>query len=170
VRTMVLWLAAIAGCAGLLSPSAPPAEVSCPTGAQVRDPETVAPWRVLPDTEVSVCLGTDGQPDGPHVETWPDAVASPGLAAEGLWMAGRRHGPWTTWWPDGAFRSQVTWERGVEQGLRLELSEDGRLIEIEMEAGQAISLRTRPRGSPMPEWDGSERTEGTRHEGHGASP
>jgi hypothetical protein len=136
----------------------------------MRDPETVAPWRVQPDTEVALCLGSDGLPEGPHVETWADAVASPGLAVEGLWVAGKRHGSWTTWWPDGAFRSQVTWDQGQEQGLRLELGEDGRLVEIQMEGGQAISLRTRPKGSPMPEWDGSKRTEGTKHEQHTAAP
>jgi hypothetical protein len=170
VRTMVLWLAAALGCAGVLSPSGPPGEISCSQGEAMRDPETVAPWRVLTDTEVSVCLGADGLPDGPHVETWPDAVASPGLAAEGLWVAGQRHGVWTTWWPDGAFRSQATWDRGKEHGSRVELGEDGRLIEIQMEDGQAMSLRTKPRGSPMPQWDGSKRAEGTRHEQHAVTP
>lgn len=163
VRTMGLWLAWIAGCAGLFSSSlqggVTPDTFACPDGTTSGDPASLAPHRVLPDTEILLCFDSSGAPHGPHLEHWGTAIA-----VEGLWDRGRREGTWTRWARDGGFRSQSTWKEGQQQGPHLEVGRDGRLVEIEMVDGLAVALRTRPRGTAMPQWDEGKRTEGTRHE------
>ena len=106
----------------------------------------------------------DGAREGPHLERY----ASGGVAAQGGWQSDRRHGVWTRWFEDGAFRSLQSWEAGVQHGPRRELSPDGRVVEIEMASGEAVSLRGLPAGTPMPEWHAGQRADGVAHLAHAA--
>jgi hypothetical protein len=118
--------------------------------------------RTLPDTEVYTCRDAAGNLAGPQLERWPAG----GIAAEGSWSDGAREGAWTTWFPDGAFRSQTSWRAGVLSGARREIASDGRIVEIDMIDGTAGGLRSLAAGTPMPEWDGTNRVEGSRYGQH----
>lgn len=140
--------------------SAAPAGFECPTGSTwTVDPPGRGELRAIPGTEVHTCRDAQGRPVGPHVERWPGG----GTACVGSWANGARDGVWLAWRPDGAFRSQVTWRDGVQDGPRREVGRAGRIVEITMEAGLAQGFLTLPSDAPMPEWDGGRRVEGTRY-------
>ena len=137
----------------------PPAGFSCPSG-------TTWKGERAGEVEVHGCRTASGLRTGPHLERYPGG----GVAVEGAWLDDQRHGVWTAWFPDGAFRSQVTWAAGVEHGPRRELSSDGRVVEIDMEQGLAVELRGLPAGAPMPEWEAGQRVDGVRYATHASSP
>jgi hypothetical protein len=148
----VIWW--LLGCGRAVNPEGmvPPEGFACPSGAE---------WRAevrSGDVEVHTCAA-DGTRRGPHVERYVGG----GIAVEGQWRDGGRDGVWTAWSPDGAFRSQTTWVDGVEHGPRREVSADGRVVEIQMERGQAVDLRGLPADAPMPEWSAGQRVEGVRY-------
>lgn len=160
MRTMLTWMMAIAGCAGLFSPGDDRGVMGgflC-EGEQVSDPTQVAPHRLFPQTDVLICLDASGMPQGSHIERLGESTL-----AEGIWRDGRREGVWTIWRPDGAFYSSTTWKNGKEHGPLVVASEDGVLVEIEMEEGAAISFQTNTTGRPMPEWEAGEKVSGTKY-------
>lgn len=162
MRILAVWMGAVVGCMGVRSPDAArtPKEsiFSCESGTQTTDPERTERYRLLPGTDVMLCLDAQGIPDGSHVERWGDITA-----AEGTWKGGKRDGVWTTWRSDGAFQSSATFEEGIERGLIVTVGSDGLLTEIEMDNGIAISIRTKGEASPMPEWESGARVLGTRY-------
>lgn len=79
---------------------------------------------------------------------------------------GPRDGTVLRWFEDGAFRSSVTWVAGEQHGPRVEVGLDGRLVELALEHGRVVSLRTLPAGTPMPEWVDGAQVEGTRYGAH----
>jgi hypothetical protein len=138
--------------------------IACPPGSTptVDAPEEESP-RALAGTEVHTCRDPEGRPVGPHLERWPDG----GTACLGAWVDGERDGIWLTWHPDGAFRSQITWEAGQQHGPRREVGLEGRVVEIAMEEGVAHGLVTLAPEAPMPEWEAGRRVDGTRYRSHG---
>jgi hypothetical protein len=163
------WFVLIAGCTGAAKPdvgapvAAAPEAFGCPDGTTLTvEPPGTGIARTVPDTEVQTCRDPAGNLVGPQLERWTGG----GVAAEGAWAAGTRDGVWTTWFPDGAFRSRTSWRAGVQHGPRLEIAWDGRIVEIEMIDGRADGIRSLAAGSPMPEWEGGARVEGTRYRGH----
>lgn len=143
-------------------PPAPPG-FACPAGATwVHDPPGQGIARSFPDTDADGCRDDQGRPTGPHLERWPAG----GVAVEGAWADGARDGVWTTWYPDGAFRSQVSWKAGRQDGPRREVGRDGRVVEIGMVADVATGLFTLAPGAPMPEWEGGRKVDGTRYRTH----
>ena len=111
-------------------------------------------------TEVVQCRIEDAVADGPHVELWPEG----GVAAQGAWLEGERHGTWRAWSTDGGLLQRVDFVRGVEHGTRRERSLDGRFLEMQLDRGKLVDLRALPQASTMPEWDHLTPTEGLRHQ------
>ncbi|HHO50797.1 MAG TPA: hypothetical protein ENK18_07945 [Deltaproteobacteria bacterium] len=159
----LVWLLACAGAPAIPGLSAPDGTV-CPAGAEplVLEPERPDPARWLPGTEVRLCRTAAGTNVGPHEERWPGS----GRAVEGRWGEAGREGTWLSFFPDGAFRSRIDYAGGVPHGLRRELSADGRVVELQLEHGTTVGLRSLPRQTPMPEWSSGARSEGTRHLEH----
>jgi hypothetical protein len=145
------------GCSGWFGADA------CPLGS-TREVHPVGSGgdRVFDDTELDVCVTSSGVRVGPHVERWADGH----VAVEGRWADGKRDQTWTEWYPDGAFRSQTTWAAGIEQGVARRVGRDERIVELDLVGGAASDWRALPLGTPMPEWDGSDRIDGTRYRAH----
>lgn len=161
---MLRWIVgvSIAGCAGVVGVGrAPEAAVapSCPEGTVSADGPAGTDGPDAPGAAVSWCRSADGAPDGPYLERWPDGA----VAIEGAWAGGARDGVWTAWEADGAFRSRITWDRGVQRGERLEVADDGRVIAFDMVDGAADALRVLPADAAMPEWSDGKRTDGLRY-------
>jgi len=149
----LLWI----GCAGPApAPPGPPAPpgFACPEGAthHAGDDNGLL---------VHTCNDTAGVRTGPHVGLRTDGS----VAMEGAWQAGERHGAWTEWTADGAFRSLTTYASGIAEGPRREVGPDGRVLQLDMAGGEAVRMQVLPAQTPMPQWADGQRGEGLRHAG-----
>lgn len=163
IQPLVWWMFACAG-----SPAIPGLPVgdglACPGASERIDLAAGAsdPARWLQGTDVRLCRTTAGANVGPHEERWPGG----GLAAQGSWGEPGREGTWISFFPDGAFRSRVDYAAGVPHGLRQEVSSDGRVVELQLEQGVVVGLRSLPLETPMPQWSDGVQGEGLRHQDH----
>ncbi|MEQ1570056.1 MAG: hypothetical protein ABMA64_30765 [Myxococcota bacterium] len=132
----------------------------CPSGTtRVESPAGRGDDRWVEDTSLAVCTGADGARTGPQLERY----ATGAIAAEGHWVDGARDGAWTRWTPEGAFDGRATFRAGVEHGPRWEVDRSGVVTEITLDQGLATGWRALDPDTPMPEWDGDTRVEGTRY-------